>query len=1091
MALSSSLGRRGDMELRQVRLLILVVSSLALVQLGHGSNYDYDIHRYEPGANSPYQHPSSSSPYQNSPYDTQRQFNPSYTQQSDSRLPSSSSERWPSSERRPVADPRVEPNTGPRQRLQCKTGTLSKESVPTGEQEVDHLEGIHASDGQDCVAQCCSLGPLRCQYVWMIGRHCYAVACPEHPQLCQPMAVISKNGQRVDSLYVKMVYEGIEELPPSTPPPPYQHPEQNTTQPLDSSEHEGETPTHLDDEPDDISESSNETTTESTPTEALQTEPTTHADGTKPTQPHEPETNNTIVPVTYSATHTEAPTPTETPPTTAETPPTTAETPPTTAETTPPATTPTTKETAPPTPPPTIAVQVSSPDEVTLPREEVRLFAGTWPTPAHAEDYSYKWEEVSGPSRGILDGKNEQVAILTQLAPGNYILKVTVESRLDDSYGFRFVNLTVHPEPRVNQPPTAIIYPQSDVVKLPQTSLVILDASRSEDDMGSDQLSYHWEEVKGPVRSDFTSDSISLKLSDLKEGDYQFKLTVTDGDGAKSEAFADIKVEPEVDYPPEANAGQWVVIHLPNQEVTLNGNKSTDDKGIAEYSWKFNGDERLDLQGSQTPTLHVSGLTLGSYVFELTVTDTVGQTDSATVGVAVQDEEWIPPVAIAGGNVSVAFPKTSAVLDGSESHDDYKDYTFSWEQISGPTDIQLSGDTTNKLSVSGLHIDAAVGSPTAYQFRLVVTDYHGLNGSDIATIFYSKDVEHPPSVNAGPDVTITLPQNTAILNGSASYDDFGISSYQWTRSDSSPAAGEPVLGSEARPVLILSNLINGTYNFSLAVTNNKGKVARDNVTLTVLPNPLEQFVIQVYLDAEISTFSQDDQNDFSKVLSLLLKESDTESYTVTFQGVRSHGPHIMVEFYARDSKGELLNATTAYDKLTEKGQDFTLMSFHIVMVEMKECQLSCSNHGTCNPRTKKCQCDTFWMENPFKAHFNRRESNCEWSGFYVVLVVLGIVLVLVFFLWLCCCCCLRKRRRSRTKRRMRYAILDHREPDEQLQMLPRDTSGYQQTSLMVSESETEEEILFDSSRKSNSSPALRNGKPGKRLGSLANGIIPK
>ena len=60
-------------------------------------------------------------------------------------------------------------------------------------------------------------------------------------------------------------------------------------------------------------------------------------------------------------------------------------------------------------------------------------------------------------------------------------------------------------------------------------------------------------------------------------------------------------------------------------------------------------------------------------------------------------------------------------------------------------------------------------------------------------------------------------------------------------------------------MLILSNLINGTYNFSLAVTNNKGKVARDNVTLTVLPNPLEQFVIQVYLDAEISTFSQDDQ----------------------------------------------------------------------------------------------------------------------------------------------------------------------------------------------------------------------------------------
>ena len=53
---------------------------------------------------------------------------------------------------------------------------------------------------------------------------------------------------------------------------------------------------------------------------------------------------------------------------------------------------------------------------------------------------------------------------------------------------------------------------------------MILDASRSKDDLSSDQLSYHWEEVKGPVRSDFTSDSVSLELSDLKEGDYQFKL---------------------------------------------------------------------------------------------------------------------------------------------------------------------------------------------------------------------------------------------------------------------------------------------------------------------------------------------------------------------------------------------------------------------------------------------------------------------------------------------------------------------------------------------------------------------------------------
>ena len=40
------------------------------------------------------------------------------------------------------------------------------------------------------------------------------------------------------------------------------------------------------------------------------------------------------------------------------------------------------------------------------------------------------------------------------------------------------------------------------------------------------------------------------------------------------------------------------------------------------------------------------------------------------------------------------------------------------------------------------------------------------------------------------------------------------------------------------------------------------------------------------------------------------------------------------------------------------------------------CQLYCSGHGACNVRTKKCECNNFWMENPFSAHLGRRESNC-------------------------------------------------------------------------------------------------------------------
>ena len=49
----------------------------------------------------------------------------------------------------------------------------------------------------------------------------------------------------------------------------------------------------------------------------------------------------------------------------------------------------------------------------------------------------------------------------------------------------------------------------------------------------------------------------------------------------------------ETDYPPKANAGSDVVIHLPQNSVVLNGNSSTDDKGIVSYEWIKLTDDNL------------------------------------------------------------------------------------------------------------------------------------------------------------------------------------------------------------------------------------------------------------------------------------------------------------------------------------------------------------------------------------------------------------------------------------------------------------------------------------------------------------------
>ena len=56
------------------------------------------------------------------------------------------------------------------------------------------------------------------------------------------------------------------------------------------------------------------------------------------------------------------------------------------------------------------------------------------------------------------------------------------------------------------------------------------------------------------------------------------RLIVTDRDGSQSDATVTIEVVQGQDYPPTANAGNPVLLHLPRNEVYLYGNGSTDDK---------------------------------------------------------------------------------------------------------------------------------------------------------------------------------------------------------------------------------------------------------------------------------------------------------------------------------------------------------------------------------------------------------------------------------------------------------------------------------------------------------------------------------
>ncbi|XP_064182107.1 kunitz-type protease inhibitor 1a isoform X1 [Anguilla rostrata] len=94
------------------------------------------------------------------------------------------------------------------------------------------------------------------------------------------------------------------------------------------------------------------------------------------------------------------------------------------------------------------------------------------------------------------------------------------------------------------------------------------------------------------------------------------------------------------DKPPVANAGQDRVVQ-PQESVTLDGIESKDDKKIDSYVWRL-------VKGSTWAVIEktnfadqviVSNLSSGVYKFQLTVTDTAGQSDTAEVTILVLTPE--------------------------------------------------------------------------------------------------------------------------------------------------------------------------------------------------------------------------------------------------------------------------------------------------------------------------------------------------------------------------------------------------------------------------------------------------------------------
>lgn len=278
---------------------------------------------------------------------------------------------------------------------------------------------------------------------------------------------------------------------------------------------------------------------------------------------------------------------------------------------------------------------------------------------------------------------------------------------------------------------------------------------------------------------------------------------------------------------PLANAGTDKSISGSSIEIVGSGNDT--DGSIAEYTWQKMSGPAATLTNNNSSKLVASDLTTGTYMFKLQVKDSKGDTDSDYVKVTVESGTTnASPTVSAGSDQTITLPTNSIAIAGSASDTDGSIASYQWSKVSGSS-ASLSGVSSSKLSVSGL----VAGS---YVFRLTAKDNSGASKYDDMTVIVEPNATTNaiPTASAGPDRTVALPASYVTLFGSAADSDGKIVSYKWTKI----SGGACALSSATALRPTVSQFVPGVYVFRITVTDDKGAVKSDDVTINFSYPPI-------------------------------------------------------------------------------------------------------------------------------------------------------------------------------------------------------------------------------------------------------------
>ncbi|WP_135826101.1 COG1470 family protein [Halorussus ruber] len=256
--------------------------------------------------------------------------------------------------------------------------------------------------------------------------------------------------------------------------------------------------------------------------------------------------------------------------------------------------------------------------------------------------------------------------------------------------------------------------------------------------------------------------------------------------------------------PPNAglSAGDGVAGH----SVSFDASSSSDNRGIAEYRWDFDGDGEAERTTTNDPTVAYEYAEPGTYNATVTVVDGGGNADRARASVSVEPDD--PPEAAfrVGDSPTQGFPVT---LDASNSSDDVAISAYRWD---------LDGDGEAERETSDPTTSYTFEEAGEYEVALTVVDDGGQNAT--ATRSVSVGADDPPEAAirvSSPEIPVE--GQRVVFDATNSTDDTGIAEYRWSFGDNTTATGERVAHTFGD---------NRTYTVTLTVVDEGG----NNVTET-------------------------------------------------------------------------------------------------------------------------------------------------------------------------------------------------------------------------------------------------------------------